>query len=395
MISPTPITTPRQPVDFEHERRLSMQFPPYPSHHSKKDSYDSQTSLSTLADIASSGGGSGENEDELINVIHSIEKALEKFRSLSHIFNDINYDFLTQVEHSLDENIQSNDPEYKEHVKLLFDYTSSNNEAMKSISVIFLKKFISNIPIPALKASIQMTNEIKMILDSWLLYREREVLKSMNSSSSSTTKKQERSRTSSQISTPIVSNTPSFVKGHSRQNSRNRIIRQHHHNRHQSISGPTPSQFTNINKKDREPLEPFNKKRKSSTSTTTKFSSISSSNSSGSSNNANNTNNKNDNISLIVKPPKPVTDSSITQPPPLKGVFNEELSMKSEHKCQQCGSDDTPEWRRGPYGSRSLCNACGLFFGKLIKRCDYEEAAKIMMRRKNQGHGDDRRIPTD
>lgn len=63
--------------------------------------------------------------------------------------------------------------------------------------------------------------------------------------------------------------------------------------------------------------------------------------------------------------------------------------------CKQCGSDDTPEWRKGPYGSRSLCNACGLFFTKLVKKFGGVEAARIMIQRRNQGNGDDRRIPTD
>ncbi|KAF9510209.1 hypothetical protein BS47DRAFT_1300438, partial [Hydnum rufescens UP504] len=29
-------------------------------------------------------------------------------------------------------------------------------------------------------------------------------------------------------------------------------------------------------------------------------------------------------------------------------------------QCSSCGSRDTPEWRRGPDGPRTLCNACGL-----------------------------------
>lgn len=36
--------------------------------------------------------------------------------------------------------------------------------------------------------------------------------------------------------------------------------------------------------------------------------------------------------------------------------------------CLSCGSSDTPEWRRGPGGLRTLCNACGLHFSKLARR---------------------------
>lgn len=43
--------------------------------------------------------------------------------------------------------------------------------------------------------------------------------------------------------------------------------------------------------------------------------------------------------------------------------------------CQRCGTTDTPEWRRGPDGLRTLCNACGLFHAKLVKRDGPEKAA--------------------
>ncbi|KAF9278376.1 hypothetical protein BGZ68_008613 [Mortierella alpina] len=37
-------------------------------------------------------------------------------------------------------------------------------------------------------------------------------------------------------------------------------------------------------------------------------------------------------------------------------------------RCLSCDSSDTPEWRRGPDGARTLCNACGLHYAKLLKR---------------------------
>lgn len=42
--------------------------------------------------------------------------------------------------------------------------------------------------------------------------------------------------------------------------------------------------------------------------------------------------------------------------------------------CHSCGNDDTPEWRRGPDGARTLCNACGLHFAKLVRRRTMEYA---------------------
>lgn len=29
-------------------------------------------------------------------------------------------------------------------------------------------------------------------------------------------------------------------------------------------------------------------------------------------------------------------------------------------RCHSCNIEQTPEWRRGPDGARTLCNACGL-----------------------------------
>jgi hypothetical protein len=32
--------------------------------------------------------------------------------------------------------------------------------------------------------------------------------------------------------------------------------------------------------------------------------------------------------------------------------------------CLNCGTQQTPQWRRGPDGPRTLCNACGVRFKK-------------------------------
>lgn len=36
--------------------------------------------------------------------------------------------------------------------------------------------------------------------------------------------------------------------------------------------------------------------------------------------------------------------------------------------CLSCGAENTPEWRRGPGGARTLCNACGLHYSKMVRR---------------------------
>ncbi|KAF5639309.1 ankyrin repeat [Fusarium sp. NRRL 52700] len=44
-------------------------------------------------------------------------------------------------------------------------------------------------------------------------------------------------------------------------------------------------------------------------------------------------------------------------------------------RCQSCNRTDTPEWRRGPDGARTLCNACGLHYAKLERKRQLEARA--------------------
>ncbi len=48
-------------------------------------------------------------------------------------------------------------------------------------------------------------------------------------------------------------------------------------------------------------------------------------------------------------------------------------------RCHRCGVTSTPEWRRGPNGARTLCNACGLFHAKLVKKKGKEAAKAIII----------------
>ncbi|EUC59116.1 GATA zinc finger protein [Rhizoctonia solani AG-3 Rhs1AP] len=46
---------------------------------------------------------------------------------------------------------------------------------------------------------------------------------------------------------------------------------------------------------------------------------------------------------------------------------------KGTTQCASCHVTSTPEWRRGPLGPRTLCNACGLVYAKLMKKRAKEE----------------------
>ncbi|KAL5340821.1 hypothetical protein BJX70DRAFT_95520 [Aspergillus crustosus] len=42
--------------------------------------------------------------------------------------------------------------------------------------------------------------------------------------------------------------------------------------------------------------------------------------------------------------------------------------LKGEYQCADCGTSDSPEWRKGPDGPKTLCNACGLRWAKKEKK---------------------------
>ncbi|KAL9087929.1 MAG: hypothetical protein Q9159_003371 [Coniocarpon cinnabarinum] len=55
---------------------------------------------------------------------------------------------------------------------------------------------------------------------------------------------------------------------------------------------------------------------------------------------------------------------------PLGGESDKKKKMKvtDEYVCTDCGTLDSPEWRRGPNGPKTLCNACGLRWAKQEKK---------------------------
>lgn len=95
-------------------------------------------------------------------------------------------------------------------------------------------------------------------------------------------------------------------------------------------------------------------------------------------------------VPLEIK--KPTLYSGSSSSPLDLGALNPDLSVRQEIRCNHCGSKNTPEWRKGLDGNRTLCNACGLFYSKLTKKYNAEEAARIMKERKDTGSVNNRRI---
>ncbi|KAG8093691.1 hypothetical protein GUJ93_ZPchr0012g22200 [Zizania palustris] len=74
--------------------------------------------------------------------------------------------------------------------------------------------------------------------------------------------------------------------------------------------------------------------------------------------------NKSPDIYLVRKPPR--KDSA---PPPAPAPRRKKKLKKNTMKsCTHCGSSETPQWREGPMGRSTLCNACGVRYrqGRLL-----------------------------
>ncbi|KAI9691382.1 MAG: blue light receptor [Bogoriella megaspora] len=50
------------------------------------------------------------------------------------------------------------------------------------------------------------------------------------------------------------------------------------------------------------------------------------------------------------------------------GEKKKKVKVTDEYVCTDCGTLDSPEWRKGPAGPKTLCNACGLRWAKKEKK---------------------------
>ncbi|GAA5891597.1 hypothetical protein JCM6882_004523 [Rhodosporidiobolus microsporus] len=69
---------------------------------------------------------------------------------------------------------------------------------------------------------------------------------------------------------------------------------------------------------------------------------------------------------IPVPPPPPPHSQSGKKPPkqrPDGPVFKPNVKA-----CESCGTVNSPEWRKGPTGAKSLCNACGLRYARSVAR---------------------------
>ncbi|TFY57953.1 hypothetical protein EVJ58_g6710 [Rhodofomes roseus] len=67
---------------------------------------------------------------------------------------------------------------------------------------------------------------------------------------------------------------------------------------------------------------------------------------------------------------KRATSASASAPGQPKSKYRKRSRATPPGKCHSCNIRETPEWRRGPDGARTLCNACGLHYAKLMRKRD-------------------------
>ncbi|KAI0077088.1 hypothetical protein K474DRAFT_1579223, partial [Panus rudis PR-1116 ss-1] len=67
---------------------------------------------------------------------------------------------------------------------------------------------------------------------------------------------------------------------------------------------------------------------------------------------------------------KRATSSGANVPGQPKSKYRKRSRATPPGKCHSCNIRETPEWRRGPDGARTLCNACGLHYAKLMRKRD-------------------------
>jgi len=81
-----------------------------------------------------------------------------------------------------------------------------------------------------------------------------------------------------------------------------------------------------------------------------------------------------------VSPPPENTSELHSVSPSLSSAYQMPIIRTKRRrviqKCLSCDSTSTPEWRKGPMGPRTLCNACGLVWAKVLRKRAVEEKAR-------------------
>ncbi|KAI0028224.1 GATA zinc finger-domain-containing protein, partial [Vararia minispora EC-137] len=77
----------------------------------------------------------------------------------------------------------------------------------------------------------------------------------------------------------------------------------------------------------------------------------------------------------VIRTKRAATAQGVSSSTQQKTKYRKRSRAAPPGKCHSCGIRETPEWRRGPDGARTLCNACGLHYAKLLRKRDKAAAA--------------------
>ncbi|OAV89250.1 hypothetical protein, variant [Puccinia triticina 1-1 BBBD Race 1] len=66
-------------------------------------------------------------------------------------------------------------------------------------------------------------------------------------------------------------------------------------------------------------------------------------------------------------PPPPLPPVDPSEPAPRPRARGPNKRDRADFLCLDCGVTQSPEWRKGPMGRKTLCNACGLRYAKKAK----------------------------
>ncbi|KAJ6490620.1 white collar 2 type of transcription factor [Mycena vitilis] len=80
----------------------------------------------------------------------------------------------------------------------------------------------------------------------------------------------------------------------------------------------------------------------------------------------------------LDNPPAATSGQNEDDDDPLKKKKVQKKVLPTEqHVCITCGRTESPEWRKGPLGPKTLCNACGLRWAKQTKVQKLTEEASV------------------
>ncbi|ODV93256.1 hypothetical protein PACTADRAFT_35886 [Pachysolen tannophilus NRRL Y-2460] len=322
--------------------------------HSRQVSTPSNGSLNALAQVSSSMVAKGNNNDaNHTSLLHDIENFIYSTETLANVVNEIKNDLIRHIAGNTE---LLNTPE-SELIRLLFHYSKDNTNLLQGSKILkeSLKNFLWNIPMDVLENCIGYSEKAASVLHEWRIMRIEEDRKiQLREQNKSKAKAPQKRRKSSE---------ENYTKR--KRDSINLKVNPTMGEALLSVSGPGTSSSTSA---------------RTSTSTNTSVNTGTNTGTNAGTNTGSGT--SSNTLRHEIEPP-------------LAGGLNEDLSPKKKLVCLQCDETDTPEWRRGPYGSRTLCNACGLFHSKLVKKMGVRAAAELMLERRRAGQGTDRKVPSE